>query len=102
VTGVPPVEATSVRLAPPSPNPSSRLTEFAFTVSRDGLVRLEVFDLKGRRVSTIVNGWRPSGAAHASWDGLRDDGTIAAAGVYFVRLSDSGAPGESRPFLRSR
>jgi len=103
VTGIGALDPVPARLGVPSPNPSSGETQFAYTVSRDGLVRLDVFDLKGRRVRTLVSGWRPAGEGRASWDGARDDGAPASAGVYFARFTDS-APGavESRRFVRSR
>jgi hypothetical protein len=103
VTGVTPAAPRSGRLDDPRPSPSSGRTEFAFAVSRDGLVRLEVFDLRGRRVRTLVNGWRPAGAARATWDGARDDGAMVAAGVYFVRFTDAaGGTAIARRFVRAR
>ena len=49
-------------------------------------VRLEVLDLAGRRVATLVRGARPAGRQSVRWDRRGDDGTRAASGVYFVRL----------------
>ena len=101
---VPPSAAqASVWLGPARPDPSAIRTEFAFTIARDGPVRLEVFDLRGRRVATLVNGWWPAGAGRASWDGVRDDGTAAPAGVYFVRLAAREGPArDTRRFARVR
>ena len=99
----PPAAQASVWLGPARPDPSTIRTEFAFSIARDGPVRLEVFDLRGRRVATLVNGWWPAGAGRASWDGVRDDGTAAPAGVYFVRLAAREGPArDTRRFARVR
>jgi hypothetical protein len=86
VSGVPPGGGGSAMLAPPRPSPSSTVTEFAYTLPKDGPVQLAVFDLRGRLVRTLVDGWLPAGTARVTWDGARDDGTAAPAGVYFPAL----------------
>ena len=50
-------------------------------------MRLEIFDLAGRRLGTLVDGERPAGAQVAAWDGRDDEGRAVAAGIYFVRLT---------------
>lgn len=68
-----------LRLA--QPNPSRGVTQLRYDLPRAGHVLLEVYDLRGRKVETLVNGvveagrhvslWRPSGAP---------------AGVYYIRM----------------
>lgn len=64
------------------PNPFNPTTEIRFSLNRGGHVRLEVFDLKGRRVETLVEGHRPAGL-HT----IRFDAGRLAAGFYFYRLT---------------
>jgi hypothetical protein len=63
------------------PNPSSGLTSIHFALARAGEVRLEVFDLLGRRVAARDYGLQPAGAGHVIFkaDGLR-------SGLYAYRL----------------
>ena len=49
-------------------------------------VRLEVYDLAGRHVRTLVDGPVQAGWQTARWDGRTDGGTRVASGVYFCRL----------------
>jgi flagellar hook assembly protein FlgD len=50
-------------------------------------VRLEIVDVAGRQVRTLVDGVRPAGSGSARWDGRDASGAPAASGVYFARLT---------------
>lgn len=79
-----------LRLEPPRPNPSALLTLFAFELPRPGRVRLEILDLSGRAVATLVNGYRPGGRQIAVWQGRADAGHRIRAGLYFARIEHEG------------
>ena len=53
-------------------------------------VRLEVFNLLGQRVATLVDGEQPAGFHTASWDATDAAGQGVGAGVYLYRLSGGG------------
>ncbi len=73
------------------PNPFRAAAEIEFTLSAPGPVDLRVFDVLGRAVRTIAHGERfTAGPRRLRWDGRRDDGGEAGAGVYFVRLKLAG------------
>ncbi len=44
------------------PNPFNPITRISFTVEKEAEVRIELYDLKGRRVDTLFEGVKPSGA----------------------------------------
>ena len=48
---------------------------------------LELYDLGGRLVRTLVRAAQPAGQYQVTWDGRDDHGRRLASGVYFVRLS---------------
>ena len=53
-------------------------------------VRLEVFNILGQRVATLVDGEEPAGFHTASWDATDAAGEAVGAGVYLYRLSGHG------------
>ncbi|MCP4571003.1 MAG: T9SS type A sorting domain-containing protein [bacterium] len=83
VSSVPEAPVIAVRAAP---NPFNGGTTVVFTVPADGSVELVVFDLAGRRVKTLVQGFHVAGADSVDWDGRNDAGRSVAAGVYVMRL----------------
>ena len=68
------------------PNPFNPATEIRFTLGHSAQVQLEVFDLLGRKVRTLLNDVRPIGAYAVDWDGTSDSGMKAASGIYFYRI----------------
>jgi hypothetical protein len=75
------------------PNPFNPRTTIRFTVGASDVssggrapVRLEVFDVSGRRVSVIEDGFREAGSYSVTWDGTVAGGGSAASGIYFMRL----------------
>jgi hypothetical protein len=90
-TDVPPsVTGTGLRAA--LPNPFRGATQFEFSLAQSAAVELVVFDVLGREVRGVARGsvW-PAGVQHVAWDGRRDDGGVAGAGLYFARLRVAGA-----------
>lgn len=68
------------------PNPFRGATTIAYQVGEPGRVTLEVYDLLGRRIRTLVDAEQPSGRHEAAWDGRGAGGRSLAAGTYFYRL----------------
>jgi len=74
-------------LAPAWPNPFNPVVNLSYVVPRAGHVRLSVFDLRGRRVHTLVDEQRPAGSQTLQWNGCDDADRQVASGVYMARLS---------------
>lgn len=70
-----------------APNPFNPATTIRFRLSRDERARLSVFDIQGRLVRVLADGYLPAGEHFVSWDGRDDGGRNLASGVYFYRLS---------------
>jgi hypothetical protein len=73
-----------------SANPARDGATFRYALPAAGSARLELFDLHGRLVREWVPGERGPGEYLEPWDGRERSGTIAASGVYFVRLRFAG------------
>ncbi len=72
------------------PNPFNPQTTIAFSVPRAGKVKLAVFDLRGRLVTTLVDGELIAGRHQAVWRGHDDQGHQVASGTYVYRLTADG------------
>jgi hypothetical protein len=95
VAGVDGAIAAEPQFAPPRPNPSGQRASFAVTLPRPEWLRVEAFDITGRKVKTLALGEYSAGSFDLDWD-LRDDGgRLLEAGNYLVR----GQMGEN-VFLR--
>ncbi len=88
VTGDVPVKV--LHLAQNHPNPFNPSTQFEYVIAGAGHVRIDVFDMAGRRVRTLVDEVRSAGSHTAMWDGLDDAGNRAPSGTYFCRMVSGG------------
>jgi hypothetical protein len=79
-----------------APNPFEASTTISFALAPGAHASVDVFDVAGRRVSTVVKETAISGPHAAQWDGRDTDGNTAPSGVYFVRLLVNGEPVRTR------
>jgi len=73
-----------------APNPFNPSTVVSYELGKDEWVELEIFDLLGRKVRTLVDEPRSSGSHLATWDGRDDRGVRVATGAYLYRLRAGG------------
>ncbi|MCX6641400.1 MAG: T9SS type A sorting domain-containing protein [bacterium] len=69
------------KLFDPYPNPFNPTTTISYQLPAKSQVKLEVFDVSGRLVTTLINGWREAGTHEVTFDG-----SGLAAGVYVYHL----------------
>lgn len=91
-TDVPDPETAAVPtvsvLHPNVPNPFNPATTIEYDLARDGQVRLQIFDVTGRLVRTLVDGAQTRGFRKSvTWNGLDEVGHRVPSGVYFYRLT---------------
>ncbi len=71
------------------PNPFNPSTRIHYRVPEGGAdLRLEIHDLAGRRVRTLVDGYQSEGDKQVAWNGKDDQGEDLPSGVYLYRLSE--------------
>lgn len=86
-TDVPPADVpTSLVLHDPSPNPFNPMTTVSFDLPHPARVELAVFDLRGRRLVTLIADDRSTGLHSVNWQGSDQQGRSLASGVYLIRL----------------
>jgi parallel beta-helix repeat protein len=74
-------------LHPNRPNPFAATTTLRFDLPRSEPVRLEVFDLMGRRVARLGDGWMPAGRHALEWDRRDAHGAPVPPGAYLYRVT---------------
>lgn len=72
------------------PNPFNPATTIQFALSEDGQVELVVYDLRGQRISTLVNGYMEAGYHRATWNGIDQKGKPVSSGIYIYELKAGG------------
>ena len=68
------------------PNPFNMETTIMFSLEEAGHVDLVIYDILGKRVSTIFSGDIEAGVKRVVWDGRESAGKERSSGVYFYRL----------------
>lgn len=68
------------------PNPFNPGTEIEYTLHKPAQVSLQIYNLLGQKVKTLVNEYQPFGSHHIVWDGKNEQGKKVSSGVYFYRL----------------
>ncbi|MEJ2636839.1 MAG: FlgD immunoglobulin-like domain containing protein [Calditrichia bacterium] len=73
-------------LHPAYPNPFNPSTTISFDLPEEANIILEVYDLTGRRIRSLTNGYYQAGNHQVVWDGTNDRGNPVASGIYIYRL----------------
>lgn len=68
------------------PNPIQREAQIRFSLPEQSDISLNVYDVTGRKVSTLTSGLLPAGEHVFQWSRTDDRGSRVVTGIYFVRL----------------
>ncbi len=88
-------------LAQNYPNPFNPTTTIRFGLTWRAFIALRIYDPAGRRVCTLVNGFRDAGTHREVWNGLDDSGHPVTSGIYFYQL-DAGSFSETKKMVLMR
>ncbi len=80
------------------PNPFNPSTTITYMTSQNTWVTLKIFNLTGQEIRTLVNEFQTTGSRTVKWDGVKNNGTSAASGMYVYKLN-AGNVTESRRML---
>ncbi len=82
-----PADRETFVLGQNTPNPFNPATTISYRVpAGGGHVALRVYDVSGRHVTTLVDGFESAGRRTITWHGEDDTGQPVASGIYFYRL----------------
>jgi hypothetical protein len=68
------------------PNPFNPNTMIRFSLPQDCWVKLEVYNLLGQKVKTLVDQMLKAGTKEAVWDGKNQAGVEVSSGIYFYKI----------------
>jgi hypothetical protein len=88
ITSVPLPERTTLEAS--FPNPFRNETSLRLALSKPGVVRLAVYDVQGRQVRQLLNGYQVAGQKVLRWDGADENGVRQAPGLYVIRMAAEG------------
>jgi len=77
---------TTYGLSQNYPNPFNPTTSIEFALPEASEVSLEIYNLLGQKVRTLVSGYVPAGYINTSWDGMDQNGKEISSGTYIYRL----------------
>ena len=76
-------------LAQNYPNPFNPTTTIAYNMVADGNVSIEVFNIKGQKVKTLINEHTVAGDHTIVWDGTDNNSHKVSSGMYFYKMKSS-------------
>jgi hypothetical protein len=91
-------DVESVVLYQNVPNPFNERTTILYSLRGDERVIIEVFNILGQRVTTLIDEFQSAGRHRISWDGRDQSGRQTASGIYFYRLT-AGSFSQSKKML---
>ncbi len=68
------------------PNPFNPATQIKFSIPEASRVNLQIFDITGKEIRTLVNKNFEAGNYSTEWDGRNNSGEVVPSGVYFYRI----------------
>ena len=92
--------AVGFRLNGPFPNPFNPSTVISYELPYDLNIEINIFNLLGRKVRSLLNETRPAGQGSTIWDGKTENGHLASGGVYFISVQVRGPSNGSNIFYQ--
>ncbi|HEX9974490.1 MAG TPA: FlgD immunoglobulin-like domain containing protein [bacterium] len=87
-------------LYPNYPNPFNGTTVIPFDLPHSSYVVLEIYNIMGKKVRTLLADQKPAGHFEVQWNGTDELNQTVASGIYFCRLQATKAPGEVLVWVR--
>jgi hypothetical protein len=91
-----------VTLSQVQPTPFRTRTAANLVLPETAHVAAQVFDVRGRLVQVVGEGWWRAGEHEIAWEGDTHTGAMALPGVYFLRVAVNGRPLEAEKVVRIR
>ncbi len=73
------------------PNPFNPTTRIDYSIVSEGYTSLNIYDITGRLVATLVDGHVDAGYHTVMWDGIDNSGLKVSSGIYFYSLQSESS-----------
>jgi hypothetical protein len=80
------LEVADFSLQQNTPNPFNSTTFFQYTLPKNDFLQIDIYDITGHLVRTLVKGERSAGTYTVSWNGKDTRGKSVCSGIYFYSL----------------
>lgn len=80
------IEKFEYELAQNFPNPFNPETSISYSLERESFVNLEVYNLLGQKVKSLVSVKQKAGKHSATWDGTDESGKVVSSGIYYYKI----------------
>jgi hypothetical protein len=77
---------TEYKLGQNYPNPFNPETKISYSIPEASNVKLEIINITGQKVTTLVDQYQDAGTYTVRWNGRDSNGNFAASGVYFYKM----------------
>jgi len=93
------VEEIPYHLYPNAPNPFDKTTTIEYSILREGIVKLAIYDAIGRKIKVLLDGYVPIGTYQIEWDGTDTHGEKVPGGTYFCQMRRKDEKGSSKKMI---
>jgi hypothetical protein len=69
------------------PNPFNPSTTISYELDKQGMVKIQIYNLKGQKIRTLLREYKQIGNYKIHWNGTDEKGQKVSSGVYFIRMS---------------
>ncbi|MCF7885591.1 MAG: T9SS type A sorting domain-containing protein [Candidatus Marinimicrobia bacterium] len=73
------------------PNPFNSRLKIMFTIPENGKVKINIYDIRGRNIKTVIDQTLVKGKHEYYWDGKNNQGNRVSSGIYFLRLGTNNS-----------
>ena len=80
------VPANNFTLKDNYPNPFNPLTTISYELLVDGIVNIVIYDLIGKKITTLASGFQTAGSKSVNWNATNNQGQPVSAGVYLYSI----------------
>lgn len=81
------------------PNPFNPSTTIRYQLPRSSEVVLDIYNLLGQKIASLVDGWQAAGEYRVQWNGRSERGAVVSSGIYLYRLKVDGGSVKSRRMI---
>ena len=80
------------------PNPFNPETTISFSLEFDSFVNIEIYNIRGQKIRTLIQDHKTSGEHQIVWNGQDDNNIVVGSGVYFYKFT-SGAHSQTKRMI---